>query len=307
MTKAVTDMKQKTTFLREQAEAVSVARKRVTSFPNALVLKCPACRELLYYRDYERNRKVCSLCNYHFRLSTSERVHLLVDPGSFVPIDARGTTGDGRPGATQEEAVLAGYAAIESSPCVLAMTNPHFKGTRAGWLIAELVSCAIERALERRLPVCTIVAGLTLKEDLCSRMQLAKVTSVLARLGDARLPYISVLADHVAGTAASFTLLGDVNLAEYGSCINFLYPSVLRKEDGSTSCEHGISAETLQQRGMLDALVPRYKLRSTLARFLRFYAGRLSCPASARERERPIDAGAEDREARSGYRRPSRS
>ncbi|HEY1349408.1 MAG TPA: carboxyl transferase domain-containing protein [Ktedonobacteraceae bacterium] len=289
-------MKQKTMLLREQEEAAGHAEGRFTTASQMLVIKCPACRALLYQRDHERNRKVCSLCNYHFRLSTSERVQLLVDPGSFLPIDVCSTTRNGSRNQpctyTQqesEEAVIAGYAAIESSPCVLAMTNPYFKGKRKGWLTAEQVTRAIERAIERRLPVCTIVAGLRQEEDLCSRIQLAKVTGALARLGEARLPYLSILADYVAGTMASFALLGDITLAECSCFINFLSLSVSCKDDGGGPEKDGVPAEILLQRGMLDALVPRYELRSTLARILRFYAHSPSCSAAKRERARPAD------------------
>jgi acetyl-CoA carboxylase carboxyl transferase subunit beta len=299
------EMKQKTMLLREQAAAVFFAKELFTSSSNIPVVKCPACRALLYHRDHERNCKVCSLCNYHFTLSTSERMHLLVDPGSFVPIDTCSMPANrsqsqyhehtpqwqpARHSLTEEEAVTTGYASIESNLCVLAMTNPHFNGVRKEWLTAEQVTRAIETAIELHMPVCTIVAGLTLGEDIRSRIQLAKVTTVLARLADARLPYISVLADHVSGAAASFTLLGDVNLAEYSCFVKFIPPPVLWKDDNGLSYEKGIPAETLLQHGMLDALVPRYQLRSTLARFLRFYAG---CPPrreAKRERARPVAA-----------------
>jgi acetyl-CoA carboxylase carboxyl transferase subunit beta len=309
-------MKQKTMLLREQVSAVFFAKELFTSSPNVPVVTCPACRALLYRRDYERNRKVCSLCNYHFTLSIAERVHLLVDPGSFVPIDIHSRPGKSNQGQscehTQhcqplqnglrgEEAVIAGYASVESSPCVLALTNPHFHGARKGWFTAEQVARAIETAIERDMPVCTIVAGLTLEDDIPSRIQLAKITSVLARLGDARLPYISLLADHVSGTAASFTLLGDVNLAECSCFVNFIHPSVRWKDDNGTSCERGIPAETLLQHGMLDALVPRHQLRSTLARFLRFYAGRPSHRETKRERARPVAASQERDTRESGY------
>jgi acetyl-CoA carboxylase carboxyl transferase subunit beta len=289
-------MKQKTMLLREHEEAAGHAEERFTTSSQTLVIKCPACQALLYRRDHERNHKVCSLCNYHFRLSTSERVQLLVDPGSFLPIDVcspiRSSSRSQPCAYTQQEAaeaVIAGYAAIENNPCVLAMTNPHFKGSQKGWLTAEQVTRAIERAIERRLPVCTIVSGLRLEEDLCSRVQLTKVTGVLARLGETRLPHLSILADYVAGTAASFALLGDVTLAEGNCFINFLSSPVSCKDTDGGTGKDGIPAEILLQRGMLDALVPRCKLRSTLARILRFYAGGLCCSGAKRGRAKPAD------------------
>jgi len=303
ITETVMHMKQKTMLLREQAAAVFFAKELFTSSPHVPVVTCPACRALLYQRDYEKNSKVCSLCNYHFTLSTVEWVHLLVDPGSFVPIDTHPTpvvSGQSQSRAhpqqwqpawyelAADEAVIAGYASIESNPCLLALTNPHVQGMRKGWLTAEQVCRAIEAAIERQLPVCTIVAGLNLEEDIRSHLQLAKMTGVLSQLSDARLPYLSVLADHICGTAASFTLLGDINLAECGCFVNFMHSSARWEHANGTSYEQGIPAETLLQHGMLDALVPRYQLRSTLARLLRFYAGRPSRPETRREQARYV-------------------
>lgn len=311
ITETVMHMKQKTMLLREQAAAVFFAKELFMSSPHVPVVTCPACRALLYQRDYERNRKVCSLCNYHFTLSIAERVQLLVDPGSFAPIETRCTPVASSQSQSREhpqawqpawdEAVVAGYASIESNSCVLALTNPHVQGTKKGWLTAEQVCRAIEAAIARQLPVCTIVAGLRLEEDIRSHLQLAKMTSVLTRLSDARLPYISVLADQVSGTAASFTLLGDINLAECGCFVNFIHPSFRWNHTNGTSHEEHIPAERLLQHGMLDALVPRYQLRSTLARLLRFYAG---CPSHAETRRElvgPVAASQEKDPEESGY------
>src|SRR2546429_1894236 len=260
--------------------------------PKNIVVKCPKCKELLYQRDLTRNLKVCLKCNHHFRLTAYERIELLVDPSSFVELDADITSANPLQFVSQSqqyteklenerqkvqlnEAVVIGHAVIENMPLALAVMDFRFIGGSMSAAVGEKITRAIELGIERHIPVLIVSAsgGARMQEGIYSLMQMAKTSATLARLGEAKLPYFSLLTDPTTGgVTASFAMLGDVTIAEPGALICFAGPRVIEGFMHVKLPEDAVTSEFMLQHGMIDMVVHRRDLRQTLGRLLRFYA-----------------------------------
>lgn len=260
-----------------------------------LVVKCPRCKEILISREWEKNLKVCTRCNYHFKLSAQERIELLTDAGSFVEIDASITSADPlhfvartrdevqeyakklkeeRKKVNLNEGVVTGHATIESMPLALAVMDFRFIGGSMGSAVGEKITRAVELGIERRIPVLISCAsgGARMQEGLYSLMQMAKISAALAKLGEIGIPYISLLTDPTTGgVTASFAMQGDVCLAEPGALICFTGPRVIEQFMHVKLPEGTVNSEFAQQHGMVDAVIHRRDLRQTLARLLSLY------------------------------------
>jgi acetyl-CoA carboxylase carboxyl transferase subunit beta len=260
-------------------------------FAGNLALKCPECKEMLVGRDWEKNLKVCSRCSYHFKLTAYERIELLTDTDSFVEVDSdiisvdplnfvsRSQAYDAKLREESEnvglnEAVIIGHATIEDYPLALAVMDFRFIGGSMGSAVGEKITRAIELGIEKNTPVLisSTSGGARMQEGLYSLMQMAKTTAALAKLGEARLPYFSLLTDPTTGgVTASFAMLGDVTIAEPGALICFAGPRVIEGFMHVKLPEGAVTSEFVLQHGMIDAIVHRRELRQTLARLLHFY------------------------------------
>src|SRR3989440_4298104 len=258
-----------------------------------LAVKCLKCKEILYGRDWKKNLKVCVRCSYHFKMTAQERIELLVDPDSFVEMDADIISGDPlhfvseaqsyeaklteeRKNAGLNEAVVIGHATIENKPLALAIMDFRFIGGSMSSAVGEKITRAIEYGIEHQRPVLIASAsgGARMQEGLYSLMQLAKTSAALAKLGEAQLPYFSLLTDPTTGgVTASFAMLGDVILAEPGALICFAGPRVIEGSMHMKLPEGSVTSEFVLQHGMIDAVVHRRELRHTLAKLLRLYTG----------------------------------
>lgn len=270
------------------AHKVSGARDKPSAI---LAVKCPKCREMLVSREWEKNLKVCSRCNYHFKLTAQERIELLVDNDSFVELDAdivsvdplhfvsrsqpyTSKLAEERETVQLNEAVVIGQATIDAIPLALAIMDFRFIGGSMGSVVGEKITRAIELATEKRLPVLIISTsgGARMQEGFYSLMQMAKTSAALAKLGEARMPYISLITDPTTGgVTASFAMLGDINLAEPGALICFAGPRVIEGFMHIKLPDDAVSSEFVLQHGMIDAIVDRHELRQTLQQLLRLY------------------------------------
>ena len=259
-----------------------------------LAVKCPKCKEMLVGRDWEKNLKVCSRCNYHFKLTAYERIDLLVDPDSFVELDADMISVDPLNFATRSqsyveeleekrksvglnEGVVIGHATIDAIPLAIAVMDFRFMGGSMGSVVGEKITRTIELGIEKHMPVLisTTSGGARMQEGMFSLMQLAKTSAALARLSEAKLPYFCLLTDPTtAGVTASFAMLGDVAIAEPGALICFAGPRVIEGFMHIKLPEGAVTSEFVLQHGMIDAIVHRRDLRQTFAKLLHFYAAR---------------------------------
>jgi len=283
----------------DQSNATSSHVRAKPGLPSGnLVVKCPKCKEILIIREWEKNLKVCTRCNYHFKLTAYERIELLVDHDSFVELDAdiisvdplhfvsrtkdevqayADKLDDESINVGLNEAVVIGHATIEQLPISLAIMDFRFIGGSMGSAVGEKITRTIELGIEKRMPVLIASAsgGARMQEGLYSLMQMAKTSVALAKLGEAKIPYFSLLTDPTTGgVTASFAMLGDVILAEPGALVCFTGPRVIEQFMHVKPPE--INSEFVLQHGMIDAVVHRRDLRQTIARLLQLYAPRIT-------------------------------
>jgi acetyl-CoA carboxylase carboxyl transferase subunit beta len=278
----------------ESLDAPAFSREIIQprAVPKNIAVKCPECKEIIFERDYRKNLKVCPTCHYHFRLTAYERIKLLVDPDTFVEMDADLVSVDPlrfvsqpqvyaeklsqeREKAGINDAVVIGYAAIEGRPLALSVMDFQFIGGSMGSVVGEKITHAIELAIERRIPllIASASGGARMQEGLYSLMQMAKTSAALAKLSEIGIPYFSLLTDPTTGgVTASFAMLGDVILAEPGGLVCFAGPRVIEQFMHEKLPKGAASAEFLLQHGMVDLIVPRHELRQVLAQLLRFYS-----------------------------------
>lgn len=255
--------------------------------PGGLWEKCPGCGEIIYSRELVRNRMVCPKCNHHFRLSADQRISLLTDRQSFEEFDAELRSDDplgfrdkvryrerlrkAQKNSGVNDAVKTGVARINGRKVMLGVMNFAFIGGSMGVVVGERLTRAAERALAEKVPYIIVSAsgGARMQEGIYSLMQMAKITAALVKLGDAGLPYISILTDPTTGgVAASFAMQGDVNIAEPGALIGFAGPRVIEQTIRSTLPEGFQRSEFLLTHGMVDMVVDRAALKDTVANLL---------------------------------------
>jgi len=261
--------------------------------PENLWVRCAKCGELLYVKEFERNLKVCHKCDHHFRLSARERIDLLVDNGSFVEKDDELLPGDplgfvslGQPypskiSETQKksglaEAVVSGTGELEGIPIEIAVCDFSFLGASMGSVFGEKIARTVERGLATRHPVLisSCSGGARMHEGIFSLMQMAKTTGALARLAENGVPFISLLTDPTTGgVSASYATLGDVTIAEPGAMIGFAGPRVIEQITKQKLPPGFQTAEFLLEHGMIDMVVHRRELKTTIAKILRMYLG----------------------------------
>ena len=250
--------------------------------------KCEGCGEILYAEKLAQSFQVCPSCGYHFRLPAEGYVEILLDEGSFEEMDeglhsedplrfqdlkpykARLTAAEGKIG--RRSAVLAGTGTLEGIGVILAVMDFRFIGGSMGSAVGEKIARAGRSALERKEPLIVVSAsgGARMQEGIYSLMQMAKISSVLAALHEAALPYISLTTDPTTGgVTASHAMLGDVNLAEPGALIGFAGPRVITETIGQELPEGFQRAEFLLKHGMIDRVVERGDLKTTIGVLLR--------------------------------------
>jgi acetyl-CoA carboxylase carboxyl transferase subunit beta len=267
-----------------RSEAASRPASRV---PEGLWVKCEGCREILYRKELERDQFVCPRCGFHHRVSARTRLSHLFDGGEWKELlgNVHSTDplefADSKPYADRLkalrdkgarcDALLVGLGRVGGHRAVIAAMEYAFMGGSMGSAVGEKLTRAIERCVKSRLPLVVVSCsgGARMQEGILSLMQMAKISSALARLHEARLPYISVLTDPTTGgVTASYAMLGDINIGEPGALIGFAGPRVIEQTIRQKLPEGFQRSEFLLEHGMLDMVVPRQELKETLARCL---------------------------------------
>jgi acetyl-CoA carboxylase carboxyl transferase subunit beta len=253
-----------------------------------LWIKCLGCRQTIWKADLEANRNVCPKCQYHFRISARQRLDLLLEPGyQLVDAGLRSTDplnfADIKPyklrlaKAQQDtglsDAIINAVGEMGPYPVVVSAMEYGFIGGSMGAVVGETIARAVDRARLEKKPLIVVSAsgGARMMEGVVSLMQMAKISTALAQLDDARVPYICVLTDPTTGgVTASFAMLGDLNIAEPGALIGFAGPRVIEQTIRQKLPEGFQRAEFLLDKGFLDAVVHRRDLKNYLIRALEF-------------------------------------
>jgi acetyl-CoA carboxylase carboxyl transferase subunit beta len=269
---------------KEEEEKEEREEREEVKPPDSLWIKCSSCNEMIYRRVIERNFQVCPKCNYHFQIPARRRIECVADPGTFVEYDEGLVSGDplefkdtkryphrikeSQESTGQKDAVICGEGMIEGQPVMIGIFEFNFMGGSLGSVVGEKITRLIERAIEKKTGVVIFCAsgGARMQEGILSLMQMAKTSAALAKLHEAKLPYIGVLTDPTTGgVSASIGMLGDIILAEPKAMIGFAGPRVIKETIRAELPEGFQRAEYLLQHGMIDLIVERKELRHTLA------------------------------------------
>jgi acetyl-CoA carboxylase carboxyl transferase subunit beta len=269
----------------------SFRKKKET--PAGLWTKCEnsSCGKLLFAKTLTEHQNVCPDCGFHMKVTAQRRIEILVDPGSFREIGEDLKPQDllrfedsesyeqklkkARQKSGVSEACVAGRATVGGRPVLLAVLDFRFMGGSMGVVVGERVALAAEAALAARVPLIVVSSsgGARMQEGALSLMQMAKTSAAIARLRQAGLAFVSVLADPcTGGVSASFAAQGDVTIAEPGALIGFAGPRVIESTIKTTLPEGFQRAEFLLEKGFIDRIVDRRRLRDELIAILGYLA-----------------------------------
>jgi acetyl-CoA carboxylase carboxyl transferase subunit beta len=272
-------------FTRSKQNISPDSQKRET--PDGQWIKCSSCDEIINVKQLELHAWVCHKCNHHFRIGSEEYISLLMDEGSFKEFDKKMRSAD--PLNFQDtkkysdrinsaikktglnDAVRAGIGKIDGKKVSFACMDFKFIGGSMGSVVGEKIARAIDRAYEQKIPMILISqsGGARMMEAALSLMQMAKTSARLARLADAKLPYISILTDPTTGgTTASYAMLGDINIAEPNALIGFAGPRVIKETIGKDLPQGFQKSEFLLEHGFVDLIVERKDLKGKLSQII---------------------------------------
>ena len=275
-------------FKKPAIKAESGKKKEI---PRGLFQKCPGCGQVVPEIELAQNQRVCPRCDYHQAQPASERIQSLLDPDTFVEMDAdlksvdvlqfQGmATYNDRLKKYQEstgliDAVISGHGILDGYKVAIAVMDFGFLAATMGSVVGEKITRTIEYATVQRCALIIVAAsgGARMYEGMLSLMQMAKTSGALARHAEEKLPYICVLTNPTtAGVMASFASLGDVIMAEPKSMIGFAGPRVIKETTHQDLPERFQTAEFLQEHGLVDMIVHRKKLRDEISRLLSYFA-----------------------------------
>lgn len=273
-------------FKRDKQGLVAQKKKNL---PEGIWLKCEKCNEILYNKELERNLFVCMKCGFHFRIGSSAYIEFLLDNGEFEEFNVEIRSRDplkfkdtkrysdrikeAMKKTSTNEAIRTGVGKINERSVVLCVMEFSFVGGSMGSVVGEKVARAIDKAIAIHAPLIIVSAsgGARMQEGALSLMQMAKTSARLTRLADARLPFISIVTNPTTGgTTASYTMLGDVIIAEPGALIGFAGPRVIKQTIGQDLPDGFQSSEFLLQHGFVDAIVARKELKTKVWQLLEF-------------------------------------
>ncbi|MCB0328562.1 MAG: acetyl-CoA carboxylase carboxyltransferase subunit beta [Bdellovibrionales bacterium] len=274
-------------FTRSKAPKPQTDDSERVQMPDDIWTKCPQCGAILYTKELRRTLGVCTRCEYHFRLTAQQRIPVVVDRHSFSEMDQELRTTDplgfrdskryrerlkkAEKSSGSTEAVITGRARVQNIPVMLGVFEFGFMGGSMGAVVGEKLARMIEVGRAERRPVIIVSAsgGARMQEGIFSLMQMAKVSAALGRLGQDRVPYISVLTDPTTGgVAASFAMLGDVIIAEPKALVGFAGPRVIEQTIRQKLPEGFQRAEFLLEHGIVDMVVSRAELKEEISGLL---------------------------------------
>ena len=275
-------------WFKRKKENISPNSKK-TDIPDGQWSKCEDCGEIIHNKQLEVNLWCCPKCNYHFRIGSDQYILFLFDKGTFKELDKKMRSGDPleftdtkkyseRVVATIKksglnDAIKTGTGKIEGKKVAFACMDFSFIGGSMGSVVGEKIARTIDVAYEDKIPLIIISqsGGARMMEGAFSLMQMAKTSSRLARLADAKLPFISVLTDPTTGgVTASYAMLGDVIIAEPKALIGFAGPRVIKQTIGKDLPPGFQRSEFLLENGFLDFIVNRKQMREKLSQLVTY-------------------------------------
>jgi acetyl-CoA carboxylase carboxyl transferase subunit beta len=261
--------------------------QRKKEIPNGIWVKCDSCGEIIYRKELDKNLWVCSKCDYHFRIKSKDYMNLVLDQGELMEYDENleatdplefkdskrypDRIKDSQRKTNLNDAIVAGIGKIDGREVSFAVMDFGFIGGSMGSVVGEKVARAIERALDKRIPLVIISCsgGARMQEGILSLMQMAKTSALLAKLYNHNIPFVSVLTNPTtAGVMASYASLGDVIIAEPKALLGFAGPRVIQQTIKQDLPPGFQSSEFFLEHGFLDIISHRQDLKKTISLIL---------------------------------------
>ena len=274
-------------FKRESKGIITTTEEKKET-PDGMWNKCPQCKKPLHYSEQVENQYVCHYCGFHLRIGSKEYFSVLFDNNEFTELFPDMTSGDplqftdskkytDRLAETQfktglKDAIRAGVGKINGQDLVIACMDFNFIGGSMGSVVGEKIARSIDYCIANKVPFLMISksGGARMMEAAFSLMQMAKTSAKLALLGQAKVPFISLLTDPTTGgVTASYAMLGDINIAEPGALIGFAGPRVIKETIKKDLPKGFQTAEFVQEHGFLDFIVDRREMKEELGAFLK--------------------------------------
>ena len=272
-------------------EGITTTTTEKKETPEGLWFKCPSCKNIMTSQEHEVQSYVCVQCNYHTRIGSKEYFKVLFDDNEFDELNADLHSADplkftdtkpyvDRLVATMEktqltDAIRTAIGNIDNMNCVVACMDFSFIGGSMGSVVGEKIARAIDYCVEHKTPLLIISksGGARMMEAAYSLMQMAKTSAKLTQLAAAGIPYISLMTDPTTGgVTASFSMLGDLNIAEPEALIGFAGPRVVKDTIGKDLPKGFQTAEFVLEHGFLDLIVDRRQLKATISKLLKHFA-----------------------------------
>ena len=259
-------------------------RNKRVDMPEGQWVKCPDCGALIHNLELKQNLYVCPHCSHHFLIDAHDRIRMIADSGTFEETDAELVSANplgfkGYAEKTQalavktglNDAVVTGRLTIGGHAAMIAVMDFKFFAGSMGSVVGEKITRAIETAIaeKRGMIIVSASSGARMQEGMLSLMQMAKTCGALARLAEAKLPYLSMLTHPTTGgVTASFATVGDINLAEPKCMIGFAGPRVVKETTHQNLPPGFQTAEFMLEHGLIDAIVRRGQMRERLISYL---------------------------------------
>ena len=279
--------------------------RRKKNIPDGLWKRCDGCKSVVYKKQVDEKHNVCPECNHHFRISTYERINIILDKGSFeeywndmMPADPlnfkdrikyKDRIESEQKKTNLNEAATVGKGLIEGKEVIFGVTDSTFIMGSMGSVVGEKITRAAEKARELWLPLIIISGsggGARMHEGAISLMQMAKTCAAISRMQDAGLLFISVLTDPtLGGVMASFASQADIIMAEPGALVGFAGPRVIKETIKKTLPKGFQSSESMLKHGFIDIIAERSRLRPEISKILDYCnVNRSNLPAALRRR-----------------------
>ncbi|HAG53450.1 MAG TPA: acetyl-CoA carboxylase carboxyl transferase subunit beta [Alphaproteobacteria bacterium] len=264
-----------------------IVTKEKKDIPSSLWIKCDSCKDMLYYQDVEENLNVCPSCGYHLKVSFDFRKEYLFDKGSIEflpepqvkkdPLDFKdikkytARLQEAKSKTKLTDAIKTFTARINDQDIVVCNMDFSFMAGSMGAFVGQSIIDACDKAIEKGLPLMIITAsgGARMQEGILSLMQMARTTVAVEKLKEHKLPFLIMLTNPTTGgVTASFAMLGDITMAEPGALIGFAGKRVIEQTIGEKLPDGFQSAEYLEEKGMIDVIVPRQEQKQIIANLI---------------------------------------
>ncbi|MDM5315588.1 acetyl-CoA carboxylase, carboxyltransferase subunit beta [Fictibacillus sp. b24] len=274
-------------FVKKKKYATIPTGKVKQDVPEGIMSKCPECKHIMVTKELRKNLLVCQGCQYHYPMSSQERIASLIDEGTFTEYDADMISGNplefpdyveklegDRKKTKINEAVVTGAGQMNGLDVTLAVMDSRFRMGSMGSVVGEKITRAIEHAVDNETPfiIFTASGGARMQEGVLSLMQMAKTSVALRRLSDKGLLFISVMTHPTTGgVSASFASVGDYNFAEPKALIGFAGRRIIEQTIRQELPEDFQTAEFLLKHGQLDRVIHRSDMKKTLSTLLKMH------------------------------------